>query len=228
MIHHTLTATAIASLAVLSTVGATPTKKTTKTEPAKTQAAHPQEQPKKEIQADYNRLGEAIKALTAANDQEALDTVEKAKANGGKLQMSMEEASAMVKRAIEKGLIPEKAEAPKTTSDAEIAAKVIKPLAQGGDPFAKEILEKNKTDENQLALTPKEIETLIAKAKEKGILPKTDLAIVAKAIQDLAASGDEAAKAKMEAAAKNGGNLEITSDESEEFVRKAKEKGLIK
>ena len=153
--------------------------------------------------------------------------MEGAQANGGRVEMTPDQARAMVKRAKEKGLIPAKAVQGGLEQDAKLAVTAIQLLAKKGDAQAKDLLDKAAADGGRLKMTAEDMASVLKKAKEQGLLPKADGATVGKAISALAQKGDAEAQAKLDAAKNNGGRLEITPEDAGKFVDKAKAAGLI-
>jgi hypothetical protein len=119
---------------------------------------------------DMERVKEAVKLLAKKGDKEARDAESRARRNKGDLGLTNEQASAMIERAVEKGLLEEVAANP---GDDEMPPGMMKSLierlAQDGDRTAKSILRKQKKGE-ELKYTDEQKKKILESAREAGLL----------------------------------------------------------
>lgn len=225
--HTTLAAAALTTLAAIFPLGHSFAQSLDKNDGDIKPDAAKMESAKPAAPSEAGRIGEALKALVEAKDEEAVKLMEGAQANEGKMQMTAADAEKLVARAKKQGLIPAKAPESGIKADAENAARVLKPLAEKGDQKAKDLLQKASGNGGRLEMTQEDVADLIKRAKDQGVLPKADSALIGKAIQALAAKGDADASSALEKAKANGGRLEITAEQGEKFYEKAKADGLV-
>lgn len=131
-------------------------------------------------QEEFNQaISQALQMLAASGDQEAFDTIKKAKENGGQLQISHEDAVKFIDRA-QKLRDGGAAEAPKETPKEEPKEELKKPdkdrvteairlLAKAGDKEAKDFIE-NYRRTKKLEIDDDAGRAFIARAEEKKLL----------------------------------------------------------
>ena len=142
-------------------------------------------------QEDFNKaLNQAVQILVDNGDQEAFDLRKKAKENGGRVEVSKEEALKFIERAkkVASGANnggdkePEKPAEPTPEKelekpDPEKVKEAVKVLAKKGDKQAQAVIDHARANRGELKVTDAEGRKLIERANElevTGILPKPD------------------------------------------------------
>lgn len=204
-------------------------------------------------QEEFSRmLSQALQMLAASGDQEAFDTIKKAKENGGQLQITQEEAQKFIDRAKQMrdggGQTkeepakeePAKEEEPPAKPDIEKVKEAIKALAKKGDKEAQAVIDHARRNRGELKVTDEEGRRFIARANgeeepkepanpaaEEADPNKPDIAKAEEAVRLLAKKGDREAKAVVERARRNQGEMDLSAEEAKTFIDRAIEKELI-
>jgi hypothetical protein len=212
---------------------------------------------KEMTQEEFNKaFSQALQMLAANGDQEAFDMIKKAKENGGRLEISKEEAQKFIDRANKVasgadpggGTEPEKpAEPPKEEEkpkpDIEKVKEAVKALAKKGDKEAQAVIEHARKNRGELKVTDAEGHQFIERAEvlaRTGELPEPaaktdepapDPAVIEKgreAVRLLAKKGDKEAKEVVEKARRNRGEITLTEEEAKAFIEDAIKEDLMK
>jgi hypothetical protein len=142
-------------------------------------------------QEDFNKaLNQAVQILVDNGDQEAFDLRKKAKENGGRVEVSKEEALKFIERAkkVASGANnggdkePEKPAEPTPEKelekpDPEKVKEAVKVLAKKGDKQAQAVIDHARANRGELKVTDDEGRKFIERANElevTGVLPKAD------------------------------------------------------
>ena len=148
-------------------------------------------QPAAMTQEEFNRaFNQAVQILIDNGDQEAFDLKKKAKENGGRLDVSKEEALKFIERAkkVASGANnggdkePEKPAEPTPEKelekpDPEKVKEAVKVLAKKGDKQAQAVIDHARANRGELKVTDDEGRKFIERANElevTGVLPKAD------------------------------------------------------
>ncbi|MCF7730826.1 MAG: hypothetical protein K9N23_04025 [Akkermansiaceae bacterium] len=207
-------------------------------------------------QEEFGRaLTRALQMLAASGDQEAFDAIKKAKENGGRLEMTQAEAQKFIDRANQGGgggggaakdepakEEPAKEEPPKKP-DLEKVKEAVKRLAKKGDKDAQVVIDHALRNRGELKVTDEEgwdfivrafpeeeVNAPVAKAKDedKDQDPaKPDMAKAEEAVTVLAKKGDKEARAVVDRARRNHGEMDLSTEEAKTFLDRAIEKELI-
>ncbi len=141
-----------------------------KTEP-KTENKEGKEEPKN---ANLKRAEEAVRLLAKKGDKDAKAVMDRSRRNRGDMQLTDDEITTFIDRAVEKELIePEKANPggePERMPPQQVK-QLIKALAERGDRDAKAIMRKaKKNEDDEIKYTAEEEEKIIANAKKAGLI----------------------------------------------------------
>jgi hypothetical protein len=204
-------------------------------------------------QEEFNKaFSQALQMLAANGDQEAFDTIKKAKENGGKVEISREEAQKFIDRAQKManggGAEPDKPAEPAPEEkkepekpDPEKVKEAVKELAKKGDKEALAVIEHARKNRGELKVTDEEGRKFIARAAgeeepkeakpagaDKDAAEKPNQATAREAVRLLAKNGDKEAKAVIEKARRNREEITLTDADAKMFIDRALEKKLLK
>lgn len=223
-----------------------------KEEPKEEPKDDPAEKPAGEMtQDEFNMaLTRALQMLAANGDQEAFDLIKKARENGGRLDITMEDARKIIERANQmasgggkteetpQGESPKEEEKPARPSDDEIKEAVRK-LVKEGDKDALAVADHARRNKGELKVSDEQAIALVKRSKgEKAEFPsegddgptEAEKALIEKgreAVRLLAKKGDKEARELLEQARRNRGEIELTAEKAQEFIDSAVEKDLM-
>lgn len=124
--------------------------------------------------ANLKRAEEAVRLLAKKGDKDAKAVMDRSRRNRGDMQLTDDEITTFIDRAVEKELLePEKANPggePERMPPQQVK-QLIKALAERGDRDAKAIMRKaKKNEDDEIKYTAEEEEKIIANAKKAGLI----------------------------------------------------------
>lgn len=119
---------------------------------------------------DMDRAEEAVKALAKKGDKEAKAVIDRARRNRGEMDLSSEEATTFIDRAVEKKLLKSTKLDPEDRLPPQQVKQLIKTLAERGDRDAKAIMRKAKKNDDDITYTPEEEKVIMDNARKAGLI----------------------------------------------------------